>query len=1051
LKARQPRRAHDLLAEAREEDPADRDRFLAAACVGDPFLRDEVESLIAVADSGSAEGFLEVPAAESLLAWQADRAPLERGAEIGPFRIIRLLGQGGDGVVYEAEQVRPRRRVALKIPRAKLVTDRTMRRFEAEADHLASLHHPGIAQIYDVGVHGDEAYFALELIGDARPITVFVREHKLDVASRVALVAHACDAIQHAHDRGLLHRDIKPGNVLVTADGHPKVIDFGIALLSELDLDPEPAAGTRPYMSPEQVSPLLDVRSDVFGLGVLLYEVLAGRLPWPEGAAQGPPPAMGLPRRWRGDLEAVARKALQRDREGRYGSARALAQDLRRCLRSEPVAARAPTAGYRLRCWVRRRRAPVAFACVTLAILAAAAVLIARATGEVQQALGRQDTLHEIAQGERAFANLAGADLALLANDLPRARARLEAVPADLRAWEWSYLESRLDDSLATWKPPLRHCSHALIQPDGRIVVAAFGRQELKGVDSRAVGTIWRLDPVDGDAETVSIRPGADDGVKHLALGPDGKWIAVGCLKGSVVLMDARTLEVVGESPGGARAVRSAFIGRDRILAVGEDARFRVFGVPGLEPLASWTDRGEPMAVAAHPEGRWVAVGNKDGSVKLWTASGQEVRSLTAHGAPVLALALSHDGARLASADNRGTIRIHDPESGAEKGVLAVGSAVRSLAFSPAGERLAAGKDDGRIGVYEPLTGHRVADVRGHTDWISFVGFTDDSQSLVSASADGRVKSWRIGTSFGTRTLHEAPSLVMSISYDPVGRRLAAGRFDGAVDVLDVATGKAIATIVAHRRPAVVAFSHDGRRLVTGSRDQTVGIRDATQPDYPRLLELQAAERVEAVACDHAGRIVASGDRARLVTLWDMETGEALARLPHEHTPNDVAFSPDDDLLAVATSSHRLYVWEVATRRIRMRVDIGTAGGVADHTYPKAMVDFSPDGRRVASVARDGSLKLWDVASGRLLGANKVLRYVRDVAFSPDGTRIACADLYGVRIFDASTLRNIIDLRGHLWWVWSVAWSPDGRQLASGAGDYEGRDCTVRLWGPRDR
>jgi eukaryotic-like serine/threonine-protein kinase len=317
-------------------------------------------------------------------------------ARIGPYRILRLLGEGGMGAVYEAEQVFPHRSVALKVIRAGFATSAMIVRFENEAQALARLQHPGIAQIYDAGTaetpFGRQPYFAMELV-DGQSLLDYCHTHQLDVRQRLELMAKVCDAVLHAHQRAVIHRDLKPANILVDESGQPHVLDFGVARLT----DPDACAtlqtsvgeivGTLAYMSPEQVvgDPAeIDTRSDVYALGVILYEVLAGKPPYAIGRQltevvrtirEDEPAALrAVNRAYRGDIEIIVGKALEKDKARRYQSAAELAGDLRRHGRDEPIIARPPSASYQLRKFARRHQALVLGVAAVFVVLVAGVV-----------------------------------------------------------------------------------------------------------------------------------------------------------------------------------------------------------------------------------------------------------------------------------------------------------------------------------------------------------------------------------------------------------------------------------------------------------------------------------------------------------------------------------------------------------------------------------------------------------------------------------------------------------------------------------------------------
>ena len=378
--------ARELLADARRQ-------YLDAIKAADPDLASEVESLLradeqelAVLDETDAGGFskrLHTGAGDDLV-----------GQTLGRYTIVRVIASGGMGTVYEATQEKPRRTVAVKVMKRGLASPSALRRFEVEAQILGQLQHPGIAQVFEANVHEGEGgripYFVMEYIPDALTVTEYAKRNNLTLPARLELFARVCDAVHHGHQKGVIHRDLKPGNVLVDATGQPKIIDFGVARATDIDVqittmqtDVGQLIGTLAYMSPEQVTgnpQAIDTRSDVYGLGVVLYELLSGRMPQDltnrsliEAARiiqeTDPSRLSAISTAYRGDVETIVAKAMEKDKERRYQSAAELAGDIRRFLGNQPIMARPASTTYQLKKFAKRNKGLVAAGAVALLFL----------------------------------------------------------------------------------------------------------------------------------------------------------------------------------------------------------------------------------------------------------------------------------------------------------------------------------------------------------------------------------------------------------------------------------------------------------------------------------------------------------------------------------------------------------------------------------------------------------------------------------------------------------------------------------------------------------
>lgn len=448
------RRVEALYQEALDEPAEGRRAFVELHCGGDEALKRDVEELLRHYDSAR-DTFLEDPAHALPGTAQTATVPPER---IGRYRILGVLGEGGMGVVYRAEQEHPKREVALKVIRPGVSGGEAVRRFALEASLLARLQHPGIAAIYEAGAHADgtapRPFFVMELV-DGEPLLHFVRDRGLDTRATLELMAAICDAVHHAHQKGVVHRDLKPSNILIVeshtasqADSpvgsargdsvsttrsqsaapafFPKILDFGVARVMDPDVQKTTmhtgvgqVLGTLPYMSPEQVAgdvQRVDTCADVYALGVLTYEALAGRAPFDVAGLtiaaaariiteQEPAPLGTLRPACRGEISTIVAKAMEKDPSRRYSSASELAEDIRRHLRDEPIAARPPTTLYHLRKFARRNRGMVVAGAAAVAILISGVIVSTVLAVGQHRARLESDRQRRIAEAVNEFLN----------------------------------------------------------------------------------------------------------------------------------------------------------------------------------------------------------------------------------------------------------------------------------------------------------------------------------------------------------------------------------------------------------------------------------------------------------------------------------------------------------------------------------------------------------------------------------------------------------------------------------------------------------------------
>ena len=1045
---------------AAELSDGERRAFLDEACAGDVDLRAELESLLAHDDSSEQSGarFLESP----LVRWPAEATANalqpKLPQHVGRYRILRWLSEGGMGAVYEAEQDSPRRIVALKVIRPEVISPSTIKRFAQEAQILGRLHHPGIAQIYEAGMEDDgRPFFAMEFIRGLS-LTDFARQKQLDPSARLRLMVQVCEAVQHAHDHGFIHRDLKPGNILVNDAGQPKVLDFGVARAVDADLltlasrtQAGELLGTLSYMSPEQVGgegAALDGRSDVYALGVILFELLAGRLPYhlqklplPEVARvirEQEPSRLGLVQSaYRGDIETVASKALEKDRARRYDSPAELAADLRRYLNNEPILARPPSALYQLRKFTRRHKAlVVGVASVFLALLAGTIVSFSFALNAWQSAgIALEEKHQATAQAYRA--RIAAAVAAMANRDVAEAGRQLEAAPANLRDWEWRHLTSRLDDSLAVLRLPQGEGALLLSDPTG-VRVGLFSDSGLR----------FRAEGGNESRE----RPFSNLGKNILSVaGPaTGWWLAAAPLTEHARYVDLHdetgrllrrieTLDpVVGciaLSPDRSRLAVSLF--SNRSIA-------GVYDTASGTAIARCGNTQGITSMVFSPDGRRLATGSDDSVSRIWdAATGKQIAQCLGHTSKILSVAFRADGQRLVTASHDGTVRQWDAQTGREvespyeRHTAEVAAAI----YSPDGLRIASAGNDRTIRIWRSSGRQDQAVLLGHSGAISRLIFSGDGRRLVSASfrqgdfsGDGTVRFWETSPDNTLPILAGHTSYVYPVAFSPDGRWIASGSWDKTARLWDAATGKVTAILPHPDIVRTLAFTPDSRRLVTNESKDGVFIWDVpTGHLQDRMAQLK---NVVSLAVSPDGTQIAAGifdEKAGIkLSITDFATREEMST--GEGMP--IVYSSDGKWLAGTSADKKdIVLWDAHTFR-RAAIWQG-------HTRDINNIAFDRDGGRLASASNDHTVRLWDVATGQ---CSRVFEgHTQDVfavAIHPDGTRIVSAGRdRAIWLWDLERGEEVTRLPGHTSYVWSLAFSPDGKTLVSGSGD-----TTVRLW-----
>ncbi len=944
--------------------------------------------------------------------------------------MLERLARGGMGVVYKARQVSLNRLVALKVITAgELAAPDFLNRFRAEAETVAKLDHPNIVPIFEIGEADGQPFFSMKLI-EGPTLAQGLKE--LDSVQRerrsAKLVAKLARAVHFAHQRGIIHRDLKPNNVLLDSRGEPHLTDFGLAKLVEQDSTLTKTAavlGTPSYMSPEQArgeSKQITTAADIYGLGAILYELLTGQPPFAGGTTmqtirlvldtEPRPPSVSNPALDR-DLETICLKCLEKEPSRRYGSAEALAEDLDRWLRHEPILARPASPLDRLSKWARRHPA--------VAVLLAGLV--------ISVSLGFALTFW---QAKVRQAALVESQRSLYAARIGMAE----------HAWAGGHIY-RAQALLASLKP--RH-----------------GQEDLRGFEWRYLSRICR-------DESFFTLTDAQNPLRCIAASPNGRWLALAGEKPYVTLWEVSSRRETARLPAGAGNQTVAFSADGaRVAAAGQDPGIRVWDCGTQRELFVLTGHVHTIAqIAFSSDGKWLASASRpDGVVKIWDLAARKEK-FTFQGLPneYPAVAFSPDTALLAASTGNRRIRLYDVATGADLGLLkGHHGLVDALAFSPDGQWLASGSKDPTAKIWDVKTRAEAATLSGFQALVTSVCFSPDSKMLLTTCADGAMKSWdvRTGTELAAYQGHEM--WVNNAVFLPDGRTIASGSADGSLKLWEVSPGSQELPVELHRSAEAalplldsaveesrhsepfssedsseISYSTNGSRLLAADDRSVIQSWDGKLQQPLRTLR-RPHNGPMAVAFFPDGRRAVTAESDGKLRLYDLEkSGEGQVVATPAGAVTKLAVSPDGSRVAAGLADGKILDWDCATWKETARV---TPGGGAI-----TALKFLPDnhGLLAALKSPEGTnvLCALDPAdNGFRLAPEPHQGMVTALATSPEGGLVAGSSRDGiVRLWRLPDLVRVGTFRGHSGFVTSAAFSADGRTLATAS-----NDGSVKLW-----
>ncbi len=961
---------------------------------------------------------------------------------LGRFEIQGVLGQGGFGRVYKAYDPQLERLLALKVPTFGPQDGKKAKRFQSEAKAAAQLRHPNIVPTFESGKIGNQFFIASQFI-DGEPMSAITKAGRTKGKQAAEWIAKVARALAYAHEMGIVHRDVKPHNVMLDERGEPQLMDFGLAkrLNDDSGMTADGALlGTPAYMAPEQARGDMEnvgPHSDQYALGAMLYELLTGQRAF-DGAphavmakilSEEPPSPRSLVPKIPRDLEAITQKAMSKEISSRYASCADFADDLDRWLAGDPTIARPMTMRERITRWAKRNRA---------AALALGAILVSLAVVAVMGLL---------AAGYQAYAarQIAVAMQQVELKNQEEEKARKEADREKVKAEQQREIAQQqqkdadqqrlLAQNAAAEAERQRKSAEGAAELNRRI---AYNAHMNLGQQAWNEGGIHFLHEI---LERYLPEPDQAD----LRSFEWYYWWQQSHGYSKKITVPGKHVSAIVFSPN-----------EKTIVTAGDDGRIRIWDI-GSGKLQS-TLAGPTQAsncLAFSPDGKTLASGGPEQAVQLWDfASGQPKPSLIGPG-QVDDLKFSVNGQSLLTAGTE--IRIWDLAKGTSRTTLkdkyavkVLGGISRAVSLSENGKSLAVASNNGST-LWEVETGKLISTLGDAGDQSMCIAFSPDGAKVVTGGWDNVVRLWDVKSHQLLHRCEGHVNHVFDVKYSPDGRIFASAGRDLTVRLWDAATGRALDVLKGHMgRISNIQFSPEGKYLASGGRDATVAIWDVAQRRQP-VTELRAQGRVSGVAFSPDCRTLCSveaevagaglGTENSTVRLWNVESGEEIRNWSQRGGGKGTIWSPDGSSLVTGSMQNRIYAWDPLTGELKKTcpAPLITQG----EAFACRCLAFSPDGKLFATNGADGHVNLFDVAKESIvLSLNADGSDATSVVFSPDGRFVAASSLdQTVKIWNASTGEKKFTLQGHQDYVWCVGYAPDGTTIASAS-----RDATVKLW-----